>query len=273
MREASKKTWVVVATVLIFAGVGICAYWALSREPVAPVVAPLHVRTDPTAEPPSPEEPAPEIPQPTAPPRPEPPLTDDRIRRLAGKLSSHPGIARWLTTEHLAGKFVALVELVRNGQSPRKLLPFLKPDGSFATIERGGHETLDPKSYRRYDRVAETIGSVDVDGCAQLLRKLEPLLERNYRELGPPKKSFRWALTQAMIALLQVPAIDGDIPLERIEVTLKIASPELEAMTDAQKHLFRMGPDNIRKIQAKLRQIGRSLGWSSELETVKPVSY
>jgi hypothetical protein len=37
--------------------------------------------------------------------------------------------------------------------------------------------------------------------------------------------------------------------------------PDLENLTAAQKHLLRMGPENIRVIQAKLREIAQALGF------------
>jgi hypothetical protein len=75
-----------------------------------------------------------------------------------------------------------------------------------------------------------------------------------------------------MAGLLAVPAIEGDIALERIEVNCKLADPQLEAMSEAQKHLFRMGPENIYKVHAKLRELGRALGIARTLENVRPIA-
>jgi hypothetical protein len=37
-------------------------------------------------------------------------------------------------------------------------------------------------------------------------------------------------------------------------------APELEGLSRAQKHLLRMGPGNVRVIQAKLRELRTALG-------------
>jgi hypothetical protein len=37
--------------------------------------------------------------------------------------------------------------------------------------------------------------------------------------------------------------------------------PELESLSDAKKHLLRMGPDNVGAIQAKMREIAIALGF------------
>jgi len=54
--------------------------------------------------------------------------------------------------------------------------------------------------------------------------------------------------------------VEADIELAREEVNLKFADTELEGMSAAQKHLFRMGPDNIRRVQAKLEKLRATLG-------------
>jgi hypothetical protein len=38
------------------------------------------------------------------------------------------------------------------------------------------------------------------------------------------------------------------------------ASPELEGLSRAQKHLLRMGPQNMQTLQAKLRELQGALG-------------
>ncbi len=262
MNEAIRVKLIVFSFSLVFIVIGVYVYFALDDRPQGPgeeatieeVTPPM-----PAEVPAGPEHPEMEE-RPSVPVEPEP--TDEQIRKRAGALSPDPELSRWLLTRHLLGKFTAVVENVANGRSPRKLLPFLAPGGRFEVFEKNGREYMDPKSYRRYDRLVEAFTSLDASGCARLLMRLEPSLNRSYRELGVPGRNFRAALNKAMAELLRVPVVEGDIPLERIEVTLKIARGELESMSDAQKHLFRMGPVNVRKVQAKLREIGRALGIS-----------
>jgi hypothetical protein len=44
----------------------------------------------------------------------------------------------------------------------------------------------------------------------------------------------------------------------------EFTSPNLEALTGAQRQLLRTGPDNVRAIQAALRNIALALGIPSE---------
>jgi hypothetical protein len=198
--------------------------------------------------------------------------TDEQIREWAAALSSNAELARWAQNQYLLGKFVATVEIIARGESPRQLLPFMAPEGRFETLRRGEDEFLDPQSYHRYDGVATAFASLDAQVCARLIERLYPWLNRKYREIGEPGVEFRTTLAGAIAELLRVPVVEGDVPLHTRAVAMRISIPEFEAMSQAQKHLFRMGPDNIRKIQAKLREIGRALGLSRELDAVVPLA-
>jgi hypothetical protein len=56
-----------------------------------------------------------------------------------------------------------------------------------------------------------------------------------------------------------VPVVDGDIALQPAGIGYAYADPRLETMSAAQKQLFRMGPDNVRAVQGKLREIASLL--------------
>ncbi len=273
-RAGDKWTPVVIGVLVTAVLAGIGAYLLLSRDqpasdpPAAAQPSPTAQPTEPAAPVPEPEpEPAPAA----APAAPQPPLDEDRIRELADALSSSAEWSRWLARPHLLGKLVAAVETVASGGSPRKVLPFLAPEGRFAVIERGGREIIDPAGYARYDPLVAAFTSLDTAGLVALYRRLEPRLDQRYRELGRPGQRFRDALGRAMAELLAVPAVEAEVPLERIEVTLKLDEPRLEAMSEAQKHLFRMGPDNVRRIQAKLREIAAALGLRAAIADVDPI--
>ena len=55
-------------------------------------------------------------------------------------------------------------------------------------------------------------------------------------------------------------------------VTYKIADPKLEELSAPQKHLLRMGTENVLKIQDKLREFAIELG-IPESELPEPIIY
>jgi hypothetical protein len=186
--------------------------------------------------------------------------SDELVRKLVGELSSHPGLARWLVTDDLIRKFVSIVDVIATGGNPTRDMKSIKLTGDFQVGEEEGRTFMDPKSCLRYNRIADIIASLDAEGSVKLYRQLRLPIRLAYRELGYPEEDFNETLKKAVLELLETPIVDHRIYLERAVITYTFADPELESLNPAQKNLIRMGPDNMRKIQAKLREIAQALG-------------
>ena len=119
--------------------------------------------------------------------------------------------------------------------------------------------TIDPASYRRYDLVADLVASLDANGCARLYEGTRPLFQDAYRDLGYPDRDFDQTLAKAMQVLLATPDPPADLELREAVNSWKLADPSLESLAPVQKQLLRMGPDNVRKIKDKLRQMAEAL--------------
>ena len=210
--------------------------------------------------PPSPP-PAPALPEAVS----LPPLgeSDALVRQLVGRLSAHPQLAVWLGADQLARRFVVLVVNVMAGENPRPNLRFLEPRERLAVLRRGGATVIDPASYARFDAFAEGIDSLDEAGSARVYRLLAPLFEAAFRELGHPEGGFDRALLAAARPLLEVPVLEGEVavrPVQRVTLVYEYADPRLEELSLPQKQLLRMGPRNVRRLQAKLRALAAALG-------------
>ena len=184
---------------------------------------------------------------------------DELVRNLAAELSKRPELAKWLAQEDLIRRFVVVVDQIATGKSPKKTIAFLEPEEDFSSVERDGRRYVDPRSYRRYDAVAAVVESLDVEGTARLYRELEPHVEAAWAELGYPDRDFEETLAQAIRALLSVPVIEGAVELDPRVTTHEYADNRLEELSPVKKQFLRMGPDNVRKVQAKLRDIAAAL--------------
>jgi hypothetical protein len=191
-----------------------------------------------------------------------PPLdeTDAIVRELVSRLSSHPTVAAWLATDGLIVNFVVVTSRIANGETPVAELKAVGPVPRFRTRTSRDIAYIDPSSYRRYDRHAEAVSAIDARGAAQLYATLKPRIADAYRRMGHPDGNFDPVLERAIIELLRVPAIDGEVALEPHGIVYAFAEPRLQSMTAAQKQLLRMGPQNVRAVQAKLREIASHLG-------------
>ena len=187
--------------------------------------------------------------------------SDELVRKLVKELSSRPEVARWLLTDNLIRRFVAAVDLIANGDSPRIPIEFIELKGDFKVGKAEGQEFMDPKSYQRYEGIAQIFASLDTEGIVTLYKRLRLPIQEAYRELGYPEGDFDSTLKKAIVSLLETPIVESRIYLDKDVLTYTMENPELEDLTPAQKHLLRMGPDNIRMIQTKLEDIALRLGF------------
>lgn len=206
---------------------------------------------------------------------PLPPLdeTDTLVRELVGKLSSHPQVAAWLATDKLIRNFAVVIVNIGDGHTPVTHLRALALNAPFAASSDSGSGVITSASYRRYDPYVDAIAALDARGSAHLYATLKPRIQDAYRDLGYPQGDFDEALKRAIVALLQVPVIDSPVAVQRTSVSYTYADPKLEGLSAAQKHLLRMGPRNVRLVQAKLREIAPYLGISPDslqADTAKP---
>jgi hypothetical protein len=188
------------------------------------------------------------------------PESDGRVRDLAGRLSTEPEFANWMQEKDLVRRFTAAVNNIAEGASPRMVLGFLAPAGGFEVTSSRGKTEIDPRSYARYDGVARVVGSLDAQAAGSVYRELKPLIEQAHREIAPPGQLFDRTFSQAIEHLLAAPVPEGAVEVRPQGALYAYASPELEGLSRAQKNLMRMGPQNMRTIQSKLRELRSALG-------------
>ncbi len=186
--------------------------------------------------------------------------SDELLRKLAQDLSAHPRLAIWLRRSEIIRSFVAAVDNVANGLSPKPQLEFLAPAGGFKAAGRGGTATIDPVSYDRYNAAADVFVSLDAKASVRLYRSLKPLFQQAYRDLGYPTQDFEATLVQAVMELLSVPVVEGRPAIEKTVTAYVYLDPELEGLSQAQKGFLRMGPESVQVVQTKLREMALELG-------------
>ena len=186
--------------------------------------------------------------------------SDAVVADLVRKLSSHPQVAAWLTTEGLIRNFTVVVLTIAEGKTPAKSLRPLQPRGPFRVAPRDGGIYVDARSYERYAPLAAAVASIDANGSASLYATLKPRIEEAYRDLGERNTSFDGTLERAIVSLLETPVREGPVRLRMHGIGYAFANPADEELTAAQKQLLRMGPENARIVQAKLREIALALG-------------
>lgn len=245
--------WVVVLVVLLAIGGAIVLWWPSrgAEEPEAQIGAGTPEPT-PEAAPAvdqEPPEPAYEVPALDA--------SDAMVRELVARISSHPRLASWLANDDLVRRFVKVVANVAWDEDPRFHVPFLRPREGFEADPTDGVLRISRRSAQRYDLFADALVSLNVQGSSEIYRNFSPLMREAYRELGYPG-TWESTLERAADKILATPVTDPEIRLA--VVSYRYADPEIEGLSHAQKLLLRMGPENVERVQSKVRDLMTAIG-------------
>ena len=186
--------------------------------------------------------------------------SDTAVRQFATALSTNPDFAKWLLTKDLIRTFVVSVDNVANGLSPKGHIDFFSPQGTFRVLRSKAGTFIDPAGYARYTPVVDVVRSLDATAAVRLYRAIQPLLQDAYNELGYPGVSFDDTLVKAMAELLGTPVVNGPIGLSAKVLSYVMTDDVLEALSQAQKQLLRVGPKGVETVQTKTRELAAAMG-------------
>jgi len=273
-QKSSLAPYLLFSIALLVVIIGV--YWWVNSSDVPnsdPVNEVIPVATVPANEQqpqPEPEETTPvEIvtaePTPIAPPSvptPEPVAlneSDAPFRSEVANLAPAHAVADWLTPNQIIRKFAAMIDGASRGELLFKNRPVVGGvEGSFISDDTTGEIVLSAENYARYDTLISAFEYVNEADAVELYRFWSPRLEQAYGELGI-EGSFHSALITAIDNLLAAPSVEGKIVLVRPSVYFQFADPELEARSDLEKFIIRIGPANAERLKAKLRSLRDAL--------------
>ncbi len=189
--------------------------------------------------------------------------SDSIFRHQVSSVSTN--LSNWFSARHIIHKYILLINDLSQGQLiPRHRL-FLQPAGKMKVKSDSQGLYLTENSYRRYDRLANAIDAIDVDRGLQLYISFKPLFDKVYKTFSyPAHYRLDDIFLKAAANVIKAPVIEGRVGLRKHSVKYKFADKKLESLTDVEKQMLRMGPENTRKIQAKLRELVQALVISSE---------
>ncbi|TAL47646.1 MAG: DUF3014 domain-containing protein [Methylovulum sp.] len=165
-----------------------------------------------------------------------------------------PELAPWLNTGQLIRNYMIIANDFSQGLRSGKHMHFLKLDQALSAEQNDTGLVIAAKSYQRYDKLARAIDAIDAPAILAVYKKFRPLLLQVYGEFSyPAEHSLEDMFTKAAAEVLAAPVIDEPIALVRISTHYKFADPQLEALSPVHKQMIRMGPENTRIIQGKVR--------------------
>ncbi|MEH6549130.1 MAG: DUF3014 domain-containing protein [Pseudomonadales bacterium] len=260
------KVLLIVAAVLIAAALG---WW--SQKEAEPVPKPIVIVPEAVVEPEiktiTELEPAMEEPRQELELEPEiiivdPPagLSGSDFDVSAATIDLADGLQQWLVADEQIRKWVLALDNLADGNLVNKHQPWSFPLGAYVVK---GDETIeelsvDPANYVRADPLLDVVLAIDPQKLAAYYRSWSPLLDQAYGELGRGG-SFDQRLRSLIARVLAVQPLEEHPLLEHKSVMFTYKDPALELASDLEKALWRMGPENTRRIQLWVSEVHAAL--------------
>jgi hypothetical protein len=272
----------VVLGLLIALAIGGGYYWWQQRAPepapqVLQAAAPVQaisppVTSEPTAPaantPPAVLHPIEAVPSATAPALPELGNSDSFVIQALGGLLGQSNLRAFVLADDFVRHVVATVDNLPRSHASWTVWPVNRTTGRFTTmvVETASSQTeiISADNAARYAPFVKFIESVDSARAVALYVQMYPLFQKAYEELGFPKRYFNDRLVEVVDHLLATPVMTEPIRVKLVEVKgsvkslqpwtrYEFADPALEQLSAGQKIMLRVGPDNQRRLKAKLR--------------------
>lgn len=179
-------------------------------------------------------------------------------------------VMTFLQVDGFIRRVVATVDNLARSQASRSLWPVNPTPGRFTTRTHSGRNTgeltIDPDNGLRYSPLVQFIESIDSARGVHFYKRLYPLFQQAYEELGYPGRYFNDRMVVVIDHLLAVPIQTGPVAVSLVEVKGTVPSlrpwvryefvdPRLESLSAGQKMLIRSGPVNHRRLRVKLTEI------------------
>ena len=210
-------------------------------------------------------EPAPE-PEPVAEPEPEPvpPTPEELDAQLRAQLedsglTAPPELSTAVSTPFLLDRSVSAIDQVARGYVPLRALNLQRPAGKFSVRQEAQRRYIDERSYDRYDGLVDAVTSLSPDALAAAFQGSRTLLADAYAGLGYPADAVDNATIAALDVILATPVVRGSIEVTSKGALWAYADADLEARSDVEKQLMRLGPDNLETLQRWAREIRSAL--------------
>ena len=215
-----------------------------AEAPAAPIAAPVITDVQPKIPP------APVVSEETG---------DQYARESIDAVNGGKALAQFVAGDYVVERAVAIIDALRRGEVPYKLLPVGKPSTTFPISDNGLRVTLDTAGFSRYDGFAQWVGGLNTPALVSLLNDYEMIATQALTRVGVTDFDIRSALLAATTQILSTPQVSVDAELMRREANWVYMDPELEALSSLQKQVLRMGPENADIVQQKARDIRGAL--------------
>lgn len=191
-------------------------------------------------------------------PDPEPLDTSDpavKASLIESSSADEETVNRMLVNEGLIQRFVVSVTNLANDEMAPNHQLLTPPEQNFRVYSQAGKQWIDAASYKRYTPYVDMLESFNNEALLNIYGIYKEDIQAKFSEIGNPNENFNEVLLQAIDQLLDTPEVPVPVEVYTDSVAYKYADERLENLNEPQKQLLRTGPDNMRRIKAKLREL------------------
>ena len=191
-------------------------------------------------------------------PDPEPLDTSDpavKASLIESSSADEETVNRMLVNEGLIQRFVVSVTNLANDEMAPNHQLLTPPEQNFRVYSQAGKQWIDAASYKRYTPYVDMLESFNNEALLNIYGIYKEDIQAKFSEIGNPNEDFNEVLLQAIDQLLDTPEVPVPVEVYTDSVAYKYADERLENLNEPQKQLLRTGPDNMRRIKAKLREL------------------
>jgi hypothetical protein len=211
------------------------------------------------------------------------PLRNEDVPSALADLLGAKAVSAFLQTDNFARRAVATIDSLGRDHSPTAAWPVVPTGGRFTVEERADGPVIAADNASRYTPFVLLVGTLDVPSTVKLYRRMYPLLQQAYRDLGFGDRYLNDRVVEVIDLLLAAPEpteaprlelteVKGPVPSTRPWVRYRFADPELEQLAAGQKILIRMGTVNERRLKAKLAELREAIAGGSSAAAARPAA-
>ncbi|WP_341893581.1 DUF3014 domain-containing protein [Variovorax sp. YR752] len=188
---------------------------------------------------------------------------DGVVQAALAELIGRQGVMAFLNVDGFVRRAVVTIDNLARPHAAPRLWPVQPSPGRLQRVVAGEAELIAPDNARRYEPFVALVASVEPSRAAALYRRLYPLFQQAYAELGYPRGHFNDRLVEVVDHLLAAPEptlppavrlteVKGEVPSTRPWVRYEFVDQTLEALSSGQKIMVRIGTTNERRLKAWL---------------------
>jgi len=182
--------------------------------------------------------------------------SDSSVLDALASLADGGNVRALLVSDQIIARVVATVDaLPRQSIGSTHILPLHTPQGTMVTRQANGVTLIDARNADRYKPYIAVLQSVDPHALVAWYKHNYPLFQQAYRELGYPHGYFNDRALVAIDDMLAAPDLHDPVAVKRDGPHYVLVDPQLQSLSNGQKLMVRLGPENEAQFKAKLRMI------------------